>query len=461
MIFYCLNRLSSSKDPPLPIVFFLRDNKKSYFVAKKCFSTTVYYRKKLPKINVDKAINNQRYSALPAIVSGCLLLILSMGYRSGFGIFMQPISDAHGWGRDILSLALAIQNLAWGVIAVFAGGLADRYGNLKILLVGVLCYVLGMLGMAYASTQLEMIATAGILVGAGIAGTAFGIVLPALARAVPEEKRGWALGLGTAAGSFGQFLIVPFMQELVELFGWFRALQYLSLSALFMAVLAIPLAPYSGSTDKSGSELEGSLLQILQRAFTVRSYKLLVAGFFVCGFHVAFITVHMPGYLVDLGFSPQVGAWSISLIGLCNIIGAYSSGILSGRRSKRTLLTIIYSGRVVVILLFLITPVSLLSILLFSAAMGFLWLATVPPTTGLVAVFFGTRYMTFLYGVVFLSHQVGSFIGVWLGGILYELFGTYNGIWIAGIILGAIAALLHWPIEERDHIPQLQKAAPG
>lgn len=396
-------------------------------------------------------------SALPVLVSGCLLLILSVGYRAGFGIFMQPVSEAHGWGRNVLSFALAIQNLAWGVIAVFAGGLADRYGNLKVLLAGVFCYAAGMWGMAYASTSLEMIGTAGILVGAGIAGTAFGIVLPALARAVPEDRRGWALGLGTAAGSFGQFLVVPIMQQIVDLTGWFTALQIIALSSFLMAVLAMPLAPFSGAFEKTADDIEGSLWQIMIRALKVRSYRLLVAGFFVCGFHVAFITVHMPGYVVDLGFDPRIGAWSISLIGLCNVVGAYSSGIISGKHPKRTLLTFIYSGRVVVILLFLFTPVSLGSILVFSAFMGFLWLATVPPTTGLVAVFFGTRYMTFLYGIVFLSHQVGSFIGVWLGGVLYEMFGNYDGIWIAGAILGAVAAALHWPIKEENHVLRLQE----
>ena len=404
------------------------------------------------------ALEKRLPSALPVLVCGCLLLVLSVGYRAGFGIFMQPMSEANGWGRNVLSFALAVQNLAWGVIAVFAGGLADRYGNLRVLLAGVGCYVVGMWGMSYATTFLEIVGTAGILVGAGIAGTAFGIVLPALARAVPESRRGWALGLGTAAGSFGQFLVVPFMQEIVDLVGWFRALQVISLTALAMAALALPLAPYSGSYDKSGEQIEGSLPQIMIRAFGVRSYRLLVSGFFVCGFHVAFITVHMPGYVVDLGFSPKIGAWSISLIGLCNIFGAYGSGLLSGRRTKRMLLTAIYSGRVVVILLFLLTPISLASILVFSACMGFLWLATVPPTTGLVAVFFGTRYMTFLYGIVFLSHQIGSFIGVWLGGVLYEMFGNYNAIWIAGAVLGLIAAILHWPIEEQSHIKKLQRA---
>ncbi len=399
----------------------------------------------------------------PLLISACVLLMLSFGYRAGFGLFLKPISESHGWGRDVMSMALAIQNLSWGIIAVFAGGLADRYGNLMVLLVGVLCYAAGMLGMAYASTEAGMIAMAGILLGAGIAGTSFGIVLPALARAVPPDRRGWALGLGTSAGSFGQFLIVPFMQQAVEWLGWFEALQWMSLSALLMAVLALPLAPYSGAAESSAADLKLPLATILRRAFRVPSYTLLVLGFFVCGFHVAFITVHMPGYVVDLGFDARIGAWSIGLIGLCNVVGAYISGVQSGRRSKAYILSCIYLGRAVAIALFLVMPVSLASILIFSAVMGFLWLATVPPTTGLVAVMFGTRYMAFLYGVVFLSHQIGSFCGVWLGGYLYARFGSYLGIWLTGLVLGLVAAWLHWPIREQDasHVLATADAAPA
>ena len=378
--------------------------------------------------------------------------MLSFGYRAGMGLFMQPMSAANDWGRDVLSFALAIQNLSWGVMAVFAGGIADRFGNLAVLLFGVVCYALGMWTMAHSVTEAGIVVTAGLLVGAGVAGTSFGIVLPAFMRAIPEEKRGWALGLGTAAGSFGQFLVVPLMQELIEFAGWFNALQYLGLSALWMAVLVIPLAPYGGASEKTEAGDAVSLREVLGRALGVRSYVLLVFGFFVCGFHVAFITVHMPGYVVDMGFDARVGAWSIGLIGLCNIVGAYLSGVWSNRIPMRRILTTIYLGRVIAITLFLILPITLASILAFSMAMGFLWLATVPPTSGLVAVFFGTRYVTFLYGIVFLSHQLGSFSGVWLGGWLYQQFGTYDGIWIAGIILGIVAASLHWPIEERGHI---------
>ena len=384
--------------------------------------------------------------------------MLSFGYRAGFGLLVQPMSETRGWGRDVLSLALAVQNLAWGLAAVVAGGIADRYGNLRVLLVGVVCYAAGMWGMAFATTQVQVISTTGLLVGAGVAGTSFGMVLPAFARAVPDEKRGWALGVGTAAGSLGQFLVVPLMQELIELVGWQQALQYLGLSALLMALLALPLAPYGGAASEDKGEVSGSMAEVLRRALGVRSYQLLVTGFFVCGFHVAFITVHMPGYLVDLGFDARVGAWSIGLIGLFNVIGAYCSGLASGRLPLRKILAFIYLGRVVAIGGFLLAPVSLASIVMFSALMGLLWLATVPPTSGLVAAFFGTRYMTLLYGIVFLSHQLGSFTGVWLGGWLYENVGSYDGIWIAGMVLGVAAAAMHWPIEERSHQARLKPA---
>lgn len=405
-------------------------------------------------------MNKPTRNYLPLVLCGCLLLMLSFGYRAGFGLFMQPMSEARGWGRDVLAMALAIQNLAWGICAVVAGGLADRYGNLKVILGGVALYALGMWGMAHSTTPLAINSTAGLLVGAGVAGTSFGIILPSLVKAVPEHKRAWVLGVGTAAGSFGQFLVVPVIQGVVDTVGWFQALQYLSMSALLMALLAIPLAQASAaSADRASGVAPVSLIAVARSAVKVRAYLLLLLGFFVCGFHVAFITVHMPGYVVDLGFSAQVGAWSISLIGLCNVIGAYYAGVLSGRKPMRKILSFIYLGRVVAITGFLLLPTSLPSILIFSATMGFLWLATVPPTSGLVALFFGTRYMTFLYGIVFFSHQLGSASGVWLGGYLYERYGNYDGIWMAGIALGLLAAVLHWPIEEKDHSRSLPVAA--
>lgn len=397
---------------------------------------------------------------LPILLSACLLLVLSFGYRAGFGLFVQPMSEARGWGRDVLALALAIQNLAWGVFAVIVGGFADRFGAVKVMLVAIVLYGSGMWLMAHSTTELQIISTAGLLVGAGVSGTSFGIVLPLIAKAVPAEHRAQALGIGTAAGSFGQFLVVPILQEVVDAVGWLQALHVMGISALLMIVLALSMTRYGNVPAPTDNDaIKQSLLQIALQALRVRSYTLLVLGFFVCGFHVAFITVHMPGYLVDLGFPAQVGAWSISLIGLCNVFGAYYAGVLSARVQMRKILSVLYFGRVIAISAFLILPVTLPSILVFSACMGFLWLATVPPTSGLVAVFFGTRYMTFLYGIVFLSHQIGSFIGVWLGGQLYEIYGNYDGIWLLGIILGLLAALLHWPIEERDYSARLQPVA--
>ena len=385
------------------------------------------------------------------IAIACLLLLLSFGFRAGFGLFVKPITEANEWGREIISIALAVQNLFWGIIAFFAGGLADRFGNVKVVIAGTILYALGMVLMPGVTSPLGLNVSAGILVGAGIAGTSFGIILPAMARAVGPERQQWALGLGTAAGSMGQFAIVPLSQTLVEAYGWATALNILAGSALLMAVLAIPLAPYSGRQPVGQDQNAGdqTVPQALHEAIHYRSFLLLVMGFFVCGFHVAFITAHMPAFITDLGFEPKVGAWSISIIGLCNVFGAYLSGVVSGRMSMRYLLVCIYSARAVVITLFLIIPVSLASVLVFSATMGFLWLATVPPTSGLVALMFGTRYMAMLYGIVFLGHQVGSFIGVWLGGWLYDRSGSYDMVWWLGVALGLMAAFVHWLMSEQ------------
>jgi predicted MFS family arabinose efflux permease len=404
-----------------------------------------------------KNVLKENSTSVFLIGSACLLLLLSFGYRSGFGLFVKPISDANGWGREVISLALAVQNLFWGIVAVFAGGLADRFGNVKVIVVSTGLYALGMFLMAGVDSPWMLNASAGVLVGAGVAGTSFGIVLPVMARAVGEDRRQWALGLGTAAGSMGQFAVVPIAQGLITGYGWVNALHILSVAALFMAVLAIPLAPYSGKSEAKQPGLDQSVSEALREAVRHRSYVLLVLGFFVCGFHVAFITAHMPAFLSDAGFEPWVGAMSISIIGLCNVVGAYMAGIWSGTYPKRHVLVIIYLGRAVAITLFMLIPFSLVSVLMFSAVMGFLWLATVPPTSGLVAVMFGTRYMALLCGVVFFSHQMGSFSGVWLGGWLYDNTGSYDAIWWIGIVLGIVAAILHWPIQEQP----VQRLAAG
>ena len=383
------------------------------------------------------------------IGTACLLLLMSFGFRSGFGLFVKPVTEANEWGREVISFALAIQNLFWGIVAMFAGGLADRFGNVKVIVVSTLLYALGMFLMAGVDSPWMLNASVGVLVGAGVAGTSFGIVLPAMARAVGEERRQWALGLGTAAGSLGQFAVVPVAQGLITGFGWINALHILSVSALFMAFLAMPLAPYSGQHESKQPGRDQSISEALREAAGHSSYIFLLLGFFVCGFHVAFITAHMPAFLSDAGFEPWVGALSISIIGLCNVVGAYMAGIWSGTFPKRHVLVIIYLGRAVAITAFLLIPFSLVSVLTFSAVMGFLWLATVPPTSGLVAVMFGTRYMALLFGVVFFSHQLGSFSGVWLGGWLYDNTGSYDAVWWVGIVLGVVAAVLHWPIREQ------------
>jgi predicted MFS family arabinose efflux permease len=398
-----------------------------------------------------------RGSSAFLITTACLLLLLSFGYRSGFGLFVKPITEANGWGREVISIALAIQNLCWGIVAFFAGGLADRFGNVKVLIAGTLIYALGMVLTSGVDSPWMLNTSTGILVGAGIAGTSFGIVLPAMARAVGEKRRQWALGLGTAAGSLGQFAVVPLAQFLIETYNWMTAMHILAGSALVMMLLALPLAPYSGNRQSEPVLKGQTVSEALQEALWYRSFLLLVMGFFVCGFHVAFITAHMPAFLTDAGFEAKVGAWSISIIGLCNVLGAYLSGIVSGRLPMRIVLVFIYLSRAAVITLFMLIPFSLVSVLVFSAFMGFLWLATVPPTSGLVAFMFGTRYMAMLYGIVFLGHQVGSFIGVWLGGWLYDHSGSYDAVWWLGAALGIMAAFVHWLIQERPaqrHVPE-------
>lgn len=393
-------------------------------------------------------------ASLLLIVSGCVLLMMSFGLRSSFGLFVSPISEANDWGRDIIGLALAIQNLAWGGIAILAGGLADRFGNVKVLVGGSVLYALGMWMTGGVSEVWALHSGAGLLVGAGVAGTAFGIVLPAMARAVAPEQRQLVLGVGTAAGSMGQFLLVPITQRLMEAFGWAGALHVMALMALVMALLAMPLAARQMEGGAAANVDDRGFSETLTLARGHLSYWLLTLGFFVCGYHVAFITVHMPAFLGDAGFDPSVGAWSISLIGLCNVVGSLASGMISGRVSMRMVLIMIYAGRAVAIVAFMLLPLTLPSVLVFSCVMGVLWLATVPPTTGLVAAMFGTRYMATLYGVVFFGHQVGSFTGVWLGGWLYETTGSYAGLWWSGVVMSLVAMALHWPIRETAATPR-------
>jgi MFS family permease len=386
----------------------------------------------------------------PAVVvgCGCLIALLTFGIRASFGLFTLPISEAHGWGREVFALAIAIQNLLWGAGQPFAGALADRFGSARVLAVGGLLYALGVALMAMAATPLQMHLSAGVLIGLGLAGGSFTIVMAALARRVPPERRSWAMGIATAAGSLGQFVMAPLGQAFILAYGWHSALLILAAGVAVVPLLATAMVSSPSSLSSAG-EIDLGLKTTLAQAFGHRSYLLLVAGFFVCGFHVAFITVHLPPYLMDAGADPRLAAWSIAIIGLCNIVGSYGAGVLGGRHSKRWLLAAIYFLRSVAIALFVLLPVTTLSVLLFAAAIGILWLSTVPPTSGLVAVMFGTRYMATLFGVVFFSHQVGAFLGIWLGGLFFELYGSYHAVWWMSVALGLFAALIHLPIVER------------
>jgi predicted MFS family arabinose efflux permease len=386
----------------------------------------------------------------PAVVvaCGCLIALLTFGIRASFGLFTLPISEAHGWGREVFALAIAVQNLLWGAGQPFAGALADRFGSARVLAAGGVLYAVGVALMAVAATPLQMHLSAGVLIGLGLAGGSFTIVMAALARRVPPERRSWAMGIATAAGSLGQFVMAPLGQAFILAYGWQTALLILAAGAAIVPLLATAMVSSPSSLSSAG-EIDLGLKETLARAFGHRSYLLLTAGFFVCGFHVAFITVHLPPYLLDVGADPRLAAWSIAIIGLCNIVGSYGAGVLGGRHSKRWLLASIYLLRSVAIALFVLLPVTTLSVLLFAAAIGILWLSTVPPTSGLVAVMFGTRYIATLFGVVFFSHQVGAFLGIWLGGLFFELYGSYDAVWWMSVALGLFAALIHLPIVER------------
>ena len=393
------------------------------------------------------------------ILCGCAISALAFGPRAIMGLFLEPMTEARGWSVSAFALAIAVQNLVWGAASPFTGRAADRYGAFPVFVTGGLVYALG-LGLMVVSTEAwHLQIAAGVLIGLGIAGSAFGLVLTAFARLIPSQHRSVAFGLGTAAGSFGQFLFAPLGGVLIAALGWQGALWVLTAMTLAIPLLATALTGDQVS-ETSGVQPAPALPagQALALAFGHRSYVLLTLGFFVCGFHVAFITVYLPPYVNELGLpgvtlpgglTVALGAFAISLIGLFNVIGAYSSGLLSARRPKQGLLSAIYFGRAIVIAAFVLSPPSVPGVLLFSALMGLLWLSTVPPTAGLVAAMFGPRNMGLLYGVVFFSHQVGSFIGIALGGALYDATGSYDGMWWAGVVLGVAAGLVHLPIRDR------------
>ena len=396
---------------------------------------------------IAAAVSARRAIPLPLIIlCGCIIAAIGFGTRGTMGLFTLPMTADLGLSREEWGMAMAIQNLAWGIAQPFAGGLADRYGTARVLSAGALIYGGGVILMAFSPTASLLYVTAGIITGVGIAVASFSVVMAAFGRHVPQEKRSFVFGIATAASSLGQFIFAPLGQAFITNFGWQMALVYLGCLLLLVIPLSVALR---GRTDNPVGHADLPFMQALARAWGHGSYRLLVIGFFVCGFHLAFVNVHMPAYLVQCGLSPDVGGWSIAVIGLFNVIGSLLSGYLGGRLPKQLLLASIYFSRAVVIGLFVLFPVTELSAYMFAAAMGLLWLSTVPLTAGLVSLFFGARYMGMLYGVAFLSHQIGSFVGVWLGGFVYDQTGSYNLVWYLGILLGLGSAAVHLPIRER------------
>ena len=386
-------------------------------------------------------------STLQVLACGAFIVTLSMGIRHGFGLWLQPVTQSQGWTRETFAFALAVQNLSWGVFGIFAGMAADRFGAFKVLVVGAALYALGLLGMAMSTTSVGFALTAGILIGAAQAGTTYAVIYGVIGRQIPAEKRSWAMGVAAAAGSFGQFLMVPVEGWLISSFGWQEALMVLGAAVLLIMPLAWGLRE-PGFAGGTMPKREQSIVQALREAFKYRSFQLLMAGYFVCGFQVVFIGVHMPSYLKDNGLSPQVASYALALIGLFNVIGTYAAGALGQRMPKRYILAFIYLARAVAISIFLIVPLSPASVYVFSAVMGVLWLSTVPPTNAVVAQIFGVAHLSMLGGFVFFSHQIGSFMGVWLGGVLYDRTGSYDIVWYISIALGVFAALINLPVRE-------------
>ena len=393
----------------------------------------------------DLAKPQPRLSMQQVLVCGAMIVTLSMGIRHGFGLWMQPVITDRGWTRETFAFALAVQNLAWGIAGPVAGGLADRFGAYRVLIVGSLLYALGLVLMAVSSTGLAFMGSAGLILGMAQSGTTYAVVYGVIGRQVAPEKRSWAMGVAAAAGSFGQFLMVPVENGLIGHVGWQNAL-------FILGCLALAIVPLAGGLKEpiaaAATGVRQSMGAALREAFAYPSFRLLMAGYFVCGFQVVFIGVHMPSYLKDKGLGPEVATGALMLIGLFNVFGTYIAGSLGQRMAKRHILATIYALRGVAIFTFIHVPLTPLSVYIFAATMGFLWLSTVPPTNAIVAQIFGVQYMSMLGGFVFLSHQIGSFLGVWLGGKLYDTTGSYDVVWWLCIALSAFAVLMNLPVRE-------------
>ena len=392
----------------------------------------------------------QTHKTLPmwqVLICGALIVSVAMGIRHGFGLWMQPMTQTMGWGREDFAMAIAVQNISWGLIGVFSGMLADRFGAFRVIIVGALAYALGLFGMAHAATPQWLIVTAGVMVGAAQAGTTFAVVFGVIGRNIPPERRSWAMGVVSAAGSFGQFLMVPTESMLITQWGWQQALVMLSVGVLIILPLSLGLREPSFTAGQSPVRNQ-SIVQALIEAFGYRSFQLLMAGYFVCGFQVVFIGVHLPSFLKDQGMSAQLASTALALIGLFNIAGTYAAGSLGQVFPKNKILSGIYLARGIIIAIFISLPITPLSVYIFAAAMGLLWLSTVPVTNAVIAQIFGVSHLSMLSGFVFLSHQVGSFLGVWLGGLIYDRTGSYDQVWFITIALSAFAALINLPVRE-------------
>jgi MFS family permease len=385
------------------------------------------------------------------LACGCLIGVLGFGPRTGMGFLLTPMSSAHGWGRDLFALALAIQMLLWGAAQPFAGAMADRFGAAPVLSVGAVLYALGLATMAYASTPAMLHLSAGVMIGFGLAGSSFTVVIGAFGKLMPPQWRALAFGAGTAAGSFGQFLFSPLAVALIDGYGWQRTLVIFAAIVLLIMPLSLALATPrdAGAGTAATAPPQQSLAQALTEAFGHRSYWLLVLGFFTCGFQIFFIAVHLPAYLVDRGLPAEIGGWTLGVVGLFNIVGAVAAGWLSAFMPKRYLLSLIYFARAVAILVYIMLPPSTAATLIFGAVLGLLWLSTVPPTSGLVTVMFGTHWLAMLFGFAFFSHQIGGFLGVWLGGVLFERAGSYDAVWWLAILFGLLSAAINLPIVEK------------
>jgi MFS family permease len=396
-----------------------------------------------------------RTTPLVAVLCGGVIMGLALGIRHAQGLFLLPMTLDRAWTREEFAFAIALQNLVWGLAQPFTGMIADRFGSMRVIFAGCILYGLGLYFMAHASSTVELTLSAGILIGMALSATAFGTVYGALSRLVTPARRGWALGLAGAVGGLGQFAMVPSTHGLIDAFGWSMALVFIAAAVALVAPLALSLS--DKNVQPASPQAEQKLASALREAFSHRGFWLLNLGFFACGFQLAFIAGHLPAYLADQGMNARSGVIALSLIALANVAGTFLFGWWGGMYRRKNLLAYLYLARSVLMVAFIALPVTELSVYVFAFGMGFLWLGTVPLTTGLVSQVFGVQYISTLFGFVFVGHQVGGFLGVWLGGRVFDMTGSYDAIWFGSIALGLIAAALHWPIDDRQ-VARLQPA---